>query len=189
MIRGAGDGGVQDDGEEGEEHRFPGGTVDKTRRAGPSSLPVVILSTLLGCLHLGLIPTNVGADAVGRPVFSEVQVLAPVAEPGVDEAMKSDVTRDLAARGALGGDAPLVVTITEAALDPAMRAAPTGPGGGIWYHARLVARVDRGPVGRTFSVEDWVGDTGQIPDRKRIFDALSQRMSEQIGGWATSPTP
>ncbi len=150
---------------------------------------MLLLSTLVACLHLGVRPPGGGDEPLAydaQHVFSGVQVQAPVAEPGVDEAVRSALWRALAARGALGGGLPLAVTVTEASLDPAVRGDSAATGGGLWYRARLVARVNAPDRARTFSLEDWVPETGAVPDRQHTFEALAERLAQEIGAWATS---
>lgn len=118
-------------------------------------------------------------------VFSGVEVLAPVAEPGVDEVLRSAVLRTLAARGALSGGSALTLTVTVASLDPAVRGDGAAAGGGVWYRARLVAHADTGVRARTFTVDDWVPETGAVPDHERVFRALAERLAQEIGAWAT----
>lgn len=140
---------------------------------------MLLLSTLVACLHLGVRPPSAS--------FSAVDVRAPVAEPGVDEALRGALLRALAARGATGRDgAALGVAITEAALVPSVRGDPAAAGGGLWYEARLVARVTVGTRSRSFEVRDWVPETGAVPDRAAVFDRLCERLGQAIAAWAVA---
>lgn len=140
---------------------------------------MLLLSTLLACLHLGVRPP--------AAVFGGVEVYAPVAEPGVDEALRSALLRALAARQATAASGATVeVRITEAALTPAVRGDPAAPGGGLWYLARLRADVDAGGRARSFEVRDWVPETGAVPDRAAVFDALAGRLAAEAAAWAAA---
>ncbi len=161
---------------------------------------MLLLSTLVACLHLGLlgdVPTS-GAQSLADPlVFSEVRVYAPVAERGIDEMVRSGVVQELAARGiGLGAAAGspsgdvMLLTVTAAALDPALRGDPGAVGGGTWYRARLVVDVSTASRQRTFSVSDWVPETGGVPDRTRAMEGLARRLAAEVGAWAASePEP
>lgn len=147
---------------------------------------MLLLSTLVACLHLGLVPPDSVGGAGSDAVFGDIEISAPVAEPGVDEALRTALSQALAARGGLGGGPVLAVTITNAALDPTLRGDPAGQGGGLWYRATLVARVDTPSRSRAFVVTDWVLETGQVPDRARVYSALADRLGVQIAAWAVS---
>lgn len=147
------------------------------QRVAPSSLSMLLLSTLLACFHLGLRPSSV--------VFGEVSVQAPVAEAGVDEALRGALLRALAARGAVGagGAGPaLELVVVDAALTPSVRSDAAG----LWYVARLQVRATAGARERVFSVQDWVAETGNVPDRARVYAGLAERVSTQIAVWATA---
>ncbi|MSP55694.1 MAG: hypothetical protein EXR69_08855 [Myxococcales bacterium] len=155
---------------------------------------MLLLSTLVACLHIGLLPRGGGDVDVPHAVFGSVDVTAPVSEPGVDEAVRTALSLALAARHGLGEGSALSVTIIEAGLEPALRGDPAGPGGGLWYRARLAARVHTPSRSRTFVVVDWVAETGRLPDRPRVYAALADRLSVMIAAWAMGgdegpPTP
>ncbi len=142
---------------------------------------MLLLSTLVGCLHLGLRPVDVYDPAVLSRVFGDVEVLAPVAEPGIDEAARGALMTALVARGAMGEGPAVRVTIVEASLEPALRGdAATGA---LWYRVRLVAHVEEQGRARDFVLQDWVAEDGQVPDRARIFRGLSERLAQQVAGW------
>jgi hypothetical protein len=37
-----------------------------------------------------------------------------------------------------------------------------------------------------FSVQDWVAETGGLPDRSYVFAGLAEALSAQVAAWATS---
>jgi len=161
---------------------------------------VLLLSTLVACLHLGVLadsPVPAGHFNVDQRVFGEIRVYAPVAEPEIDELLESGVARALAARGIGPGAAAgstegavMVLTVTTAALDPALRGDAAAVGGGTWYRARLVVSVSTPSRQRTFSVSDWVPETGGVPDRVRALSGLVERLSDEVGAWAAAePSP
>jgi hypothetical protein len=140
----------------------------------PSSPRVLLLSTLIACFHLGLRPSDA--------LFGEVNVSAPVAEPGIDEALRGALLRSLAARDAVGDGPTLEIVVVEAALTPTVRS----DAGGLWYVARLQARASVSGHERMFSVQDWVAETGSVPDRAHVFVGLAEALSAQVAAWATS---
>ena len=118
---------------------------------------------------------------------------APVAEPGIDELVQGGVARALAARGigpgAAAGSADgavMVLTVTTASLDPALRGDASAVGGDTWYRARLVVSVSTPSRQRTFSVSDWVPETGGVPDRARALSGLADRLGDEVGAWAAA---
>jgi hypothetical protein len=135
---------------------------------------MLILSTLLACIHLGLRPSDAR--------FGEVNVSAPVAEPGIDEVLRGAVLRALAAREAVGDGPTLDLVVVDAALTPSVR----GDAGGLWYVARLEVRARASTFEHTFSAQDWVAETGSVPDRARVFSGLADALSMQVAAWATS---
>lgn len=109
----------------------------------------------------------------------------------MDEALRGALLRALAARGAVGaggaggavGAGPaLELTVVDAALTPSVRSDAAG----LWYVARLEVRATAGARERVFSVQDWVAETGNVPDRARVYSGLAERVSAQIAVWATA---
>lgn len=161
---------------------------------------MLLLSTLVACLHLGVLgdaPVRAGQSSADDRVFREIRVYAPVAEPEIDQLVQSGVVRALAARGigpgaaaGSGDGAVMLLTVTTAALDPALRGDSAAVGGGTWYRARLVVTVSTPTRQRTFSVSDWVPETGGVPDRARALSGLVERLSAEVGAWAAAePSP
>lgn len=139
-----------------------------------------ILAGSFGChLHLGVAP----ADSTYRLAA----VYAPVAEPGVDEAVRAAVLDALAARRAhdAGGE-PLTVTVERADFVPGRRGE-----GGLVYEARLVVRLEVGTRARVVSasrpVLDGGGSSGVAELRARVFGELAREVAADGIVWLGSP--
>ena len=138
---------------------------------------MAILSTLLlACaLHVGTIPVS------HRWRLEAVD--APVAEPGVDEQVRSAVLDALAARRALGEDGvPLRVTVVEASCSPARRS-----GDVLLYEARLA--VIFSGEGHDSTRRQWrtFVDPGTAGEgraaREAAFADLARRVAEDGVSW------
>lgn len=127
---------------------------------------MTLLSTLLGCIHLGVPPVSTG--------WKLVAVSAPVAIAGLEPVVTREVERALTEAGAAraGGQA-LHVVVLDAHLAPGRRAGDT-----IAYEAVLRLRFSDGgepcTVTRTAWVADPGGASGASAAEARLFASLSR---------------
>lgn len=138
--------------------------------------PVILLLTACA-VHLGVAP------AVHRWSLSEVR--APVAEPGVGDAVRRALLADLAARGALDPAGPgLDVEVRTADWTPSRRA-----GAVLLYDARLVVRVGAGEGSREAWAQRSVPDPGvaaAVPElRARVFGELADQVAQELAAWVS----
>jgi hypothetical protein len=135
---------------------------------------------LIGCsLHFGVLP-SAGAWSVGS-------VLAPVAEPDVDDWARESVTSALASRRALDPAAPgVTITVSEAAWTPARRS-----GGVLLYDARLTLTLQAGERvvarTRTRTVVDPGDAAGARALREATLRALAREVADDAVAGLTAP--
>lgn len=127
---------------------------------------------LAGCLHLGVAPP--------RSTWSVAEVRAPVAEPGVGDALRSALLADLSAGRALDPAAPaLRVEVVAADWVPARRS-----GDVLAYDLSLRVRVEAGERTWESRAETSLldpGPGGAAPEaRARAFEALAAQVSREI---------
>lgn len=147
------------------------------------------MSTLLvlfvGCvLHLGTVPS---------PGFAVVEVSAPVAEPGVDEAVRREVGHALGGQAAVGAT-PLRLTVERADWRPGRRT-----GDVVLYEATLAVRFRTEVAERLVTESTVVADPGSaaaaVPARAAAFAELAKRVAADGVAWLTlrgapvAPTP
>lgn len=108
-------------------------------------------------------------------------MLAPVAEPDVDESVRAAMAAALAARGATGTE-PLTVTVTRAELLPSQRGEA-----GLVYEARLDLQIAGGGRSRQLVVRELVPDPGTAAEaqsaRAQVFAALADRAAALAVAW------
>lgn len=135
------------------------------------------MSTLLwwfaGCvLHLGTVPT---------PGFAVAEVSAPVAEPGVDEAVRGAVGQALASRRASGAE-PLTLIVERADWAPGRRSGEV-----VIYEATLAVRFRAQGRERLVVAGTVAADPGSaaaaVELRESTFAALAERAAEEGVTW------
>ena len=137
----------------------------------------MILSTLLAAcaLHIGTIPAS--------HVWRVESVLAPVAEPGVDEQVRSAVLDALAARSAHDAEGEaLRLTVVEASFTPTRRSGEV-----LLYEARLAVVFAGGECESTRRRWRTVVDPGTAGDarsmREAAFAELARRVADDGVSW------
>lgn len=147
---------------------------------GPGPLHVApVWCLLLACVvHVGIAPP--------AHTWSLPSVEAPVAEPGVGDAVREALLARLAARRALdpGADALHVQVVTADWL-PSRRSGDT-----LLYDARLVVRAQAGPRTREAWAQASIPDPGSAatPElRARVFADLADQVADELAAWVTAP--
>ena len=137
------------------------------------------MSTLLwwfaGCtLHLGTVPSA---------GFSVAEVAAPVAEPGVGDAVRAAVGQALAERRATGAE-PLTLTVERADWRPGRRS-----GAVVIYAATLTVRFAAAGRERRVTASTEVPDPGTaaaaVGVRAAAFAELARRAADEGVTWLT----
>lgn len=143
----------------------------------------MLLPLFAACaLHLGTLPAE---------GWSVVEVLAPVAEPGVEEEVRGAVVAALAGRGAAGAS-PLQLAVERAEWRPGRRT-----GEAVIYDATLAVRFRTGARERAVVVSTAVPDPGDaaaaVGVRAATFADLARRAAAEgvtwlvLGGAAPAP--
>ena len=140
------------------------------------------------CVLIGfLCACHLGRPAGPTTQYQVGQVVAPVAEPGLADALKSSIAAALADRAMLGNGTGEEVNIAVLAATTM----PTGVGPSSQVHtARLQFSVQVGKHRSQFSAERsyTVIDTVQgATARAEAFLVLSQRLSKDAALWMASP--
>jgi hypothetical protein len=127
---------------------------------------------LVACaLHAGVMPAGGG--------WRLDDVVAPVAEPGIDDAVRAAVLDALAARGALdAGGTPLVVTVVAADWRPTRRS-----GDVLLWEAVLTVRFEAAGRAvtrtRTRVVTDVADAAGARAVREEAFAILARQVADE----------
>lgn len=134
-----------------------------------------LLLLLASCsLHLGTVPT---------PGFVLTEIVAPVAEPGVDDAVRGAVDRALSARNA-DGDTAVSIRVERADWRPGRRVGEV-----VTYDATLALRFRTGERERSVVVTSPFPDPGTAAAgdlaRAAAFVQLAERAAEQGVAWLT----